>query len=108
PEDMRGTKMSSKKKKEGEVDYLALWNHERIGEISYLHLSAHKVLLFNLSGDKKKLALAIPFLMEKISERVNPVHFYMYGNKALANMMGFKEVSIEGRKSPAYMITIKK
>ena len=100
--------MSSKKKKEGEVDYLALWNHERIGEISYLHLSAHKVLLFNLSGDKKKLALAIPFLMEKISERVNPVHFYMYNNKALANMMGFKEVSLEGRKSPAYMITIKK
>ncbi|MBO4737759.1 MAG: tRNA 2-thiocytidine biosynthesis protein TtcA [Bacilli bacterium] len=108
PEDMRGTKIATKKKKEGEVDYLALWDHKRVGEISYLHLSAHKVLLFNVSGEKKKLKLAIPFLMEKIAERVNPVHFYMYGNKDLALSMGFKEVALEGRKSPAYMITIKK
>ena len=108
PEDMRGTKMSFKKKKEGEVDYLVLWNHKRVGEVSYMHLSAHKVLLFNVSGEKEYLKEGIPFLMEKICERVNPVHFYLYGNKALANLMSFKEVNVEGRKSPAYMITIKK
>lgn len=108
PEDMRGTKLSTKKKKEDEVDYLILWNHKRVGEVSYRHLSSHKVLLFNISGDKEKLKEGVSFLMEKISERINPVHFYVFGNKSLATKMGFKETILEGRKSPAYTKVIKK
>ena len=108
PDDMRGTQFSTKKKKEGEVDYLVLWNHKRVGEVSYRHLSSHKVLLFNISGDKDKLKEGVSFLMEKISERINPVHFYVFGNKSLATKMGFKETILEGRKSPAYTKVIKK
>lgn len=107
-DDMRGTKIATKKKKEGEKDFLLLKDHKRIGEISYTNLSAHKVLLFNLSGDIKETAYCIKLLLDKISEKVNPVHFYFFGKKKEALALGFKETFIEGRKRPVYLFTVKK
>jgi len=107
-DDMRGTKISSKKKKEGEKDFLFLKDHKRIGEISYTNLSAHKVLLFNLDGSPEEIEHCFKLLLNKISEKVNPVHFYLFNNRKAAMHFGFKETMVEGRKKPVYVLTIKK
>lgn len=107
-DDMRGTKISSKKKKEGEKDFLLLKDHKRIGEISYTHLSAHKVLLFNIDGKPSEIENCVKLLLFKIAEKVNPVHFYIFDNKKAAVALGFKEAYVEGRKKPVFLQTVKK
>ena len=107
-EDMRGSKIASKKRKEGEKDWIFYRNHKKNGEASYMHLSAHKVLLFNVDGKPEEIKDNIKFLMERIALHVNPVHFYLFSRKDVAMAMGFKETYIEGRKKPVYMLTIKK
>jgi hypothetical protein len=89
-DDLRGTSFAQAKKKEGEVDYLILHQHERVGEIAYRHLTDHRVEIFHLKGQEKALELAVDELLNQVSRLVNPVTFVLSGgSKALKEATEF-------------------
>jgi tRNA 2-thiocytidine biosynthesis protein TtcA len=54
-DDLRQTPFAAKKKQEGEVDYLLLHHHQRVGTIAYRHLNDHRIALYALKGKEKEL-----------------------------------------------------
>ena len=102
-DEMRGTAIASKKKREGECDFLILHRHKKVGEISYRHETAHRVAIFNLDGPREALSMAIKELMTMVSRRVNPVTFVLYGApKGLPESLGFSKGKEPGEKAARY------
>ena len=97
---MRGTKLSQKKRKEGEIDFLILKKHKKVGEISYRMIRNHIYEIFNLDGDKENQVLAIKELVHEISKKSIPATFILKGvRKDIAESSSFqkkKDFSIEG------------
>lgn len=89
-DDIRGTSLANKKKKEGEVDFLILHKHKCVGEISYRFISDHKAEIFNLKGDDEVLEIAINQLSFRLSRVINPITIYLLGGKkSLKEKCGF-------------------
>lgn len=100
PDEMRGTKFSLKKKKEGEIDFLILKNHQKVGEISYRMIRNHIYEIYNVKGDKESQILAIKELVHEISKKSIPATFILKGaRKDVAESSSFqkkKDFSIQG------------
>lgn len=100
PDEMRGTKFSLKKKKEGEIDFLILKNHQKVGEISYRMIRNHIYEIFNVDGNKESQILAIKELVHEISKKSIPATFILKGaRKDVAESSSFqkkKDFSIQG------------
>ena len=100
PLEMRGTKLSQKKRKEGEIDFLILKKHKKVGEISYRMIRNHIYEIFNLDGNKESQVLAIKELVHEISKKSIPATFILKGvRKDIAESSSFqkkKDFSIEG------------
>ncbi len=79
PLEMRGTKISSKKTKENEKDFLILQKHEKIGEISYRLVRNHVYEIFNTDGDRNAQEIAINELIRQISKKSIPATFILTG-----------------------------
>jgi tRNA(Ile)-lysidine synthase TilS/MesJ len=108
-DDIRGSLISEKRKKIGEKDFLILHKHLKCGEISYLHLNDHRIMLFNISGDKNSQLMGISSLIHLISRDVNPVTFVLSGARNdIAIEAGFIKKEEPGIKLPHYILRIKK
>lgn len=90
-DEMRTSSFASKKKKEGEKNYLILKNHLKVGEISFRPLSSHKVAFFGLKGEKEGKIAAVNHLISMISKKINPITFFIYGDKSTAEKCGFNK-----------------
>lgn len=100
PDEMRGTKFSQKKVKEGEIDFLILKNHQKVGGISYRMIRNHIYEIYNVEGDKESQILAIKELVHEISKKSIPATFILKGvRKDIAESSSFqkkKDFSIQG------------
>lgn len=100
PDEMRETKLVHKKKKEGEIDFLILKHHQKVGEISYRLVRNHLYEIFNLEGNKESQVLAIKELVHEISKKSIPATFILTGvRKDIAEASSFvkkKDFSIRG------------
>ena len=100
PKEMRGTKLSQKKVKEGEIDILILKKHQKVGEISYRMIRNHIYEIFNLDGNKDSQILAIKELVHEISKKSIPATFILKGvRKDVTESSSFqkkKDFSIQG------------
>lgn len=100
PDEMRGTKLSQKKVKEGEIDFLILKKHQKVGEISYRMIRNHIYEIYNVEGYKESQILAIKELVHEISKKSIPATFILKGaRKDVAESSSFqkkKDFSIQG------------
>jgi tRNA 2-thiocytidine biosynthesis protein TtcA len=108
-DDIRGTAFATSKKKEGEIDYLILHRHQRVGEIAYRHLSDHRVEIFHLKGPEEALSLAIKEILDQVSRLVNPVTFVCTGGSLeLKSETGFTKKEEPGIRGSHFVIRIVK
>ncbi len=100
PNEMRNTKISTKRLKENEKDFLILHKHKKVGEISYRLVRNHIYEIFNLDGDKESIEIAINELVREISKRSIPATFILTGvRKEIAEKCLFerkRDYSIKG------------
>lgn len=100
PKEMRGTKISQKKEKEGEIDFLILKKHRKVGEISYRMIRNHTYEIFNVDGNKESQLLAIKELVDQIAKKSIPALFILKGvRKDIAESASFqkkKDFSVPG------------
>lgn len=81
PDDLRGTALANSKSKEGEVDYLILHKHERVGSFAYRYLDAHKVVIYRLDGEKEAKKNALEAIEKMLSAKSNPLTVIIEGEK---------------------------
>jgi len=103
-EDIRGSAFANTKKCDGEMDFLILHHHRRVGEIAYRHLNDHRVEVFHLLGERKALFLAVDEVIHRVSLRVNPVTFVLVGGDSiLKKSLGFEKKTEPGSVKSHYL-----
>lgn len=108
-EDIRGTKIATKKEREGEEDYLLLHHHKKVGEISCSLVNDHRLVIFNLDGKKDELVIAIKELLQRKEEIINPLTVILLGaKKDLAESVGFTLRTLPGEKKSHYVLYSKR
>lgn len=107
-EDMRLTSFATRKKKDGEVCYLVLHHHERVGEIAYRYLDAHKAEIYGLRGDKKTKGLALAQLEKMLSKKTTPITLILLGESKLAPEKGYKRAFLRDLNQNRYIKRLEK
>lgn len=103
-EEMRGSSFAMGKKEEGEVDFLILRRHQRVGEIAYRHLTDHRVKIFGLKGKSKDLRPALSLLEDRLVKKVNPLTLVLSGaSKELQRQAHYEKKSEPGIKGEHYI-----
>ncbi len=100
---MRGLKLSSKKEREGERDFVIRKNHEVVGEVALVKLLPHRYGLYYLEGDEKTLAKGLSVLIERLSKDVFPLTLIMErGHPKVAKALGFAYLPVPGSGKKGY------
>ncbi len=98
-EDLRSTSFATRKKKEGESEFLVLQKNKVVGEILLTSLGRKRYEIKPYKGEEEALIFAIDFLMNKKAREENPLLFLLKGKKSLALKLGFEETIVQGKKS---------
>lgn len=104
-EDARGCHFATKKKREGEKDFLILFHHAKVGEISYRMANDHRMEIFNVAGPKEARIIGIKELVERKKEEISPLYIVLLGeSKEVAEECGFLKKEEPGIKGSHYLI----
>lgn len=107
-DDIRNSTFANKKKRDGEVDFLILKNHQKVGEISYSIVRNHNVYIYNLLGEKDAQISAINEIIRVLSKKIIPCTFVLQNvKKNVAEESGFIKKQEFGIKGMHYIKKIK-